>query len=163
VIRVEREIDVARSASEVYDRLIDIEQLPRWQPAVSEAALESPPPIAVGSRIRIVADVGGQRTVAAGTITELDRPSRIGLVAKAGSADVSGSVRITPAGADACRVRVGTTINLGGMLRFVEGVARSRIEAEAPSAAAAVKAWLESDAVPAAASANADDGQTTGR
>jgi carbon monoxide dehydrogenase subunit G len=163
VIRVEREIDVARSASEVFERLIDIEQLPRWQPAVSEAALESPPPIAVGSRIRIVANVAGQRTVATGTISELDQPTRIGLVAKAGSADVAGSVGITPTGADACRVRVATTIKLGGMLRFVEGVARSRIEAEAPSAAAAVKAWLESDEVPAATSSAADDGQTTAR
>jgi hypothetical protein len=32
------------------------------------------------------------------------------------------------------------------MLRFVEGIARSRIEAEAPAAAAAAKAWLESGA-----------------
>ena len=31
------------------------------------------------------------------------------------------------------------------MLRFVEGVARSRIEAEAPAVAASVKAWLEAD------------------
>ena len=34
----------------------------RWQPAIVEAALESPPPLDAGSRIRIVADVAGQRT-----------------------------------------------------------------------------------------------------
>jgi hypothetical protein len=31
------------------------------------------------------------------------------------------------------------------MLRFVEGMARARIEAEAPEAAAAIKRWLEAD------------------
>ena len=40
MIRVEREIEVERSASEVFDRLIRIEDLPRWQPAISEAIKE---------------------------------------------------------------------------------------------------------------------------
>ena len=43
------------------------------------------------------------------------------------------------------KVGIVTAIKLGGMLRFVEGVARSRIEAEAPAVAASVKAWLEAD------------------
>jgi polyketide cyclase/dehydrase/lipid transport protein len=145
VIRVERAIDVERSASEVFDRLVRIEDLPRWQPAISEAAVESPLPLRPGSRIRLVADVAGQRVVAIGTITELARPSRIGLVAKAGSADVQGGVTITPTGDATCRVALVTGIKLGGMLRFVEGVARSRIEAEAPAVAASVKQWLEAD------------------
>jgi Polyketide cyclase / dehydrase and lipid transport len=145
VIRVEREIEVERSASEVFDRLIRIEDLPRWQPSIVEARVESPPPLAVGSRIRIVADAGGKRTVAIGTVTELERPARIGLTAQAGSADLAAAVSIGPTGAGSCRVAVATTIRLGGFLRFVEGMARSRIEAEAPAAAAAAKAWLEAD------------------
>jgi uncharacterized membrane protein len=143
VIRVEREIEVERSASEVFDRLIRIEDLPRWQPAISEASLETPPPLRAGSRIRLVADVAGQRVVASGTVTALDRPSRIGISAKAGSTDVEGVVTISPLGDDRCRVGIVTAIKLGGMLRFVEGVARSKIEAEAPGVAASVKAWLE--------------------
>jgi carbon monoxide dehydrogenase subunit G len=148
VIRVERAIDVERSASEVFDRLTRIEDLPRWQPVISEAAVESPPPLQPGSRIRLVANVAGQRIVAAGTITELERPSRIGLVAKAGSTDVEGSVTITPRGEGACRVALVTGIRLGGMLRFAEGMVRSRIEAEAPAVAASVKRWLEADDPP---------------
>ena len=153
MIRVEREIEVERSASEVFDRLIRIEDLPLWQPAVVEARVESPPPLAVGSRIRIVADTGGRRTVARGTVTELERPTRIGLSAKAGSADIAATVSISPTGGASCHVTVATTIHLGGFLRFVEGMARGRIEAEAPAAAAAVKAWLEADENAAATAA----------
>ena len=145
MIRVEREIEVERSASEVFDRLVRIEDLPRWQPEITEAAIESPPPLRPGSRLRLVAHVAGQRVVANGTVTELDRPTRIGLAAKAGSADVEGAVSITPTGETSCRVALVTAIRLGGMLRFVEGVARSRIESEAPAVAASVKRWLESD------------------
>lgn len=162
MIRVEREIEVERSASEVFDRLVRIEDLPRWQPEISEAAIESPPPLRTGSRIRLVAHVAGQRVVATGTVTELARPDRIGIAAKAGSADVEGAVTITPTSVGTCRVALVTAIRLGGMLRFVEGMARSRIEAEAPAVAASVKRWLESEGtVPPGAASGAPDASET--
>ena len=145
MIRVERAIEIERSASEVFDRLTRIEDLPQWQPAILEAALESPPPIAAGSRIRLVADVAGQRTVAHGTVTRLERPGRLALDATAGPAVVRAVVTITPTGDASCRVGLVSTVQLGGLLRFVEGVARSRIEAGAPEMAASVKRWLETD------------------
>ena len=161
MIRVEREIEVERSASEVFDRLVRIEELPRWQPGISEATLETPPPLQAGSRIRLVADVAGQRVVANGTVTSLDRPSRIAITATAGSTGVEGVVTISPIGAERSRVGIVTAIKLGGMLRFVEGVARSRIEAEAPAVAASVKAWLEADEPLAVG--GADAGETNPR
>lgn len=146
MIQVDREIEVNRPAAEVFDRLTRIDDLPRWQPAIVEAALTSPPPIGVGSKIRVVAVVGGQRTEAIGTVTEFVRPELIGLEASAGPADVTARVVVTPLAATSCKVAFSTVIRLGGMLRFVEGMARARIEAEAPAAAAAVKEWLESEA-----------------
>lgn len=146
MIRVDREIDVDRSAAEVFERLTRIEDLPRWQPAIVEATLTSPGPIDIGSKVRVVAVAGGQRTEAEGVVTEFVRPEAIGLTAKAGPADVTARVVVTPITEASCRIALGTTIVLGGMLRFVEGMARSRIEAEAPAAAAAVKEWLESEA-----------------
>ena len=74
-----------------------------------------------------------------------------------GGADLQGKVTIIPTGDASCRVALATTVRLGGLLRFVEGVARSRIEAGAPAMAASVKAWLERDPPVDAA---ADDGQT---
>ena len=145
MIRIEREIDVDRPAAEVFERLTTIEDLPRWQPAIVEARLTSPGPIGTDSTAHIVAEAAGQRTDADGTITEFVRPERIGLTAKAGPADITARVVITPLTDSSCRVAFATTIKLGGMLRFVEGMARSRIEAEAPAAAAAVKEWLESE------------------
>jgi hypothetical protein len=145
VIRVDREIVVARPADTVFERLIRIDDLPRWQPAIVEAVLTSAGPIAVGSSIRIVVAAAGQRQEALGTVTEFDRPRLIALQATAGPADISARVEVTPVSEASCRVSIGTRIVLGGMLRFVEGMARSRIEAEAPAAAAAAKEWLESD------------------
>ena len=145
MIRVEREIDVARPADEVFERLTRIEDLPRWQPAIVEARLTSPGPIGAGSALRIVAVAGGKRTEATGTVTEFSRPELIALSAKAGPADITARVKVTALTESSSRVAVRTTIALGGMLRFVEGMARSRIEAEAPAAAAAVKEWLESE------------------
>ena len=145
MIRVDREFDIARPAEAVFERLVRIEDLPRWQPAIVEAALTSPGPIAVGSTARIVVATAGQRTEALGTVTEFERPSLIALRATAGPAEITARVGVVPLTAGSCRVSIGTTITLGGMLRFVEGMARSRVEAEAPAAAAAAKEWLESD------------------
>jgi uncharacterized protein YndB with AHSA1/START domain len=146
VIRVDREIEVARPAAEVFDRLTQIENLPRWQPAIVEAALTSTGPMGAGSTVRVVAEAGGQRTEATGTVTEFSRPEVIALSASTGPADMTARVVITALTPMSCRLALETTIKLGGMLRFVEGMARSRIEAEAPAAAAAVKEWLESEA-----------------
>ena len=143
MIQVDHEIEVARPAELVFERLVRIEDLPRWQPAIVEAVLTSPPPIGAGSTARIAVDAG-QRTEAVATITEFDRPRLIALQATAGPAEVTARVQIAPLTEGSCRISISTTIVLGGMLRFVEGIARSRIEAEAPAAAAAAKEWLES-------------------
>jgi uncharacterized protein YndB with AHSA1/START domain len=145
VIRVDREIEVARPADAVFERLIRIEDLPRWQPAIVEAALTSPAPIGAGSTARIVVATAGQRAEALGTVTEFERPRLIVLTATTGPAEITARVEVVPLTTESCRVSIGTTVALGGMLRFAEGMARSRIEAEAPAAAAAAKEWLESD------------------
>jgi hypothetical protein len=145
VIQVDREIEVARPAEATFERLVRIEDLPRWQPAIVEAALTSPAPIGVGSTARIVVVAAGQRTEALGTVIEFDRPHMIALDATAGPAAVRARVVVTPLTEASCRVAIATTITLGGMLRFVEGMARSRIEAEAPAAVAAAREWLESE------------------
>lgn len=144
MIRVDREIEVGRPAAEVFERLTKVEDLPRWQPAITEAALTSAGPIAVGSTLRLVVSAGGQRTEATGTVVAFDRPKLIAIDATAGPATVRARVAVTEIDPASSRVAVGTEIELGGMLRFVEGMVRSRIEAEAPAAAQAVKGWLES-------------------
>jgi polyketide cyclase/dehydrase/lipid transport protein len=145
VIQDDREIDVDQPAEVVFERLVRIENLPHWQPAIVEAALTSPEPIGVGSTARIVVAAAGQRTEAVATVTEFERPRLIALRATASSAEITARVEVVPSSAASCRVSINTTITLGGMLRFVEGMARSRIEAEAPIAATAAKKWLEAE------------------
>ena len=145
MIRVEREIEVDRSAEEVFARLTRIEDLPNWQPAIREAAITSPGPLGQGSTIRLVVDAAGQPTEARGRVVDYGPPERIALEATAGPADLIAAVRVTPIEANRSRVWLGTDIKLGGLLRFAEGMVRGRIESEAPQAAAQIKAWLESD------------------
>ena len=145
MIRIEREIIVECPAGEVFDRLVRIEDLPRWQPAIVDAAITSPEPVGVGSTIRLVLNAAGKRTEATGRVTEFEEGERLGLEATAGPATVNARVHITPVTESSSRVAVATEIALGGMLRFVEGIARSRIEGEAPAAALALKEWLESE------------------
>jgi uncharacterized protein YndB with AHSA1/START domain len=149
VIRVDREIDVDRPATEVFDRLTRIDELPRWQPSIVEAVVTSPGPIGVGSTFRIVVDVGGKRTEAEGTVVDFERPSRLGLTASAGPAEITARAAVSPLSETASRVALSTEIVLGGMLRFIEGMARGRIEVEIPAAADALKEWLEAEDVSA--------------
>jgi uncharacterized protein YndB with AHSA1/START domain len=145
VIRVEREIEVERSAEEVFARLTRIEDLPNWQPAIREAAITSPGPLGAGSTIRLVVDAAGRLTEAHGRVVDYGPPERIALEATAGPAELIAAVRVTPIEEGRCLVWLGTDIKLGGLLRFAEGMVRGRIESEAPEAAAQIKAWLESD------------------
>jgi carbon monoxide dehydrogenase subunit G len=145
VIRLDRRIDVERPANEVFERLTRIEELPRWQPAIVEAAVTSPGELRTGSTIRLVVDAGGRRTEALGRVTDLDSPERLAIEATAGPAALAALLTVEAAGEDRSVVGLQAEIRLGGMLRFVEGMVRGRIEAEAPEASASIKRWLESD------------------
>jgi uncharacterized protein YndB with AHSA1/START domain len=145
VIRLERRIEVDRPATEVFERLTRIEDIPRWQPAVVEAAVTSPGELAIGSTLRIVVDTPGRPTEAIGRLVDFDPPERIALEVAAGSTTVRADVTVLPIDSSSSAVEFRTEVALGGMLRFVEGMARARIEAEAPEAAAAIKRWLEAD------------------
>ena len=145
MIRLDRRIDVDRPANEVFERLTRIEELPRWQPAIVEAAVTSPGELTTGSTIRLVVDAGGRRTEALGRVTELERPERLAIEATAGPAALVALLTVEAAGEDRSVVGLQAEIRLGGMLRFVEGMVRGRIEAEAPEASASIKRWLESD------------------
>ena len=145
MIRLDRRIEVDRPANEVFERLTRIEELPRWQPAIVEAAVTSPGPLTRGSTIRLVVDAGGRRTEALGRVTELDRPERLAIEATAGPAGLATLLTVEAVGEDRSLVSLEAEIRLGGMLRFVEGLVRGRIEAEAPEAAVSIKRWLESE------------------
>jgi carbon monoxide dehydrogenase subunit G len=145
LIRLDRQIDVDRPATEVFDRLTHIEDLPRWQPAILEAAITSPGELSTGSTLRLVVDTAGRATEAIGRVIELSRPERLAIEATAGPAAVVAHVAVEPLSETTSRIGLQTEIRLGGMLRFVEGMVRGRIEAEAPEAEASIKRWLESD------------------
>lgn len=142
MIRIERDVAVDRPPEVVFDYLADVRRFPRWQPAIERAEQVTPGPLAVGSRVRLVVRGPTGPTEVLGEVAALDRPGRLDVRSLGGPADVEARCTIVPEGRGS-RVRLAATIELKGMLRFVEGAARGMIERQLPSALAELARQIE--------------------
>jgi uncharacterized protein YndB with AHSA1/START domain len=77
VVRIDFTIDVARSARDVFDRLVDLERLPEWQSTAVES--RSNEPLAEGVRIFECRRAMGREIHSELEVTEFDPPHRLTL------------------------------------------------------------------------------------
>ena len=145
MIRIDREIVVARPPDAVFDYLADVERFPQWQPAIERAEQLTPGPLAAGTQLRLVVRGPTGPTEVLGEVVTVDRPSLLAVHTLGGPAAVEASCTLTPEG-DGTRVAFGATIELKGLLRFAEGAARGMIERELPKALADLVRRIESEA-----------------
>jgi uncharacterized protein YndB with AHSA1/START domain len=145
MIRIDREIVVARPPDVVFDYLADVARFPQWQPAIERAEQITPGPLAVGTQLRLVVRGPTGPTEVLGEIVAIDRPSLIAIRTLSGPAAVE--ARCTLAGeGDGTRAAFSASIELKGLLRFAEGAARGMIERELPRALADLARRIESEA-----------------
>lgn len=145
MIKIDREIDVARPPEVVFDYLADVARFPEWQPAIERAEQLTPGPLAQGTRLRLVIRAPTGPTEVTGEVVALERPSMLAVRTLTGPAGVDARCTLSPAGAGT-RVAFGATVELKGMLRFVEGAARGMIEKELPRTLADLARRIESEA-----------------
>jgi carbon monoxide dehydrogenase subunit G len=145
MIRIERDVAVGRPPEVVFDYLADVQRFPQWQPAIEKAEQVTPGPLAAGSRVRLVVRGPTGPTEVLGEISALDRPTLIAVRSLGGPADVQARCGIAPDGGGS-RISLTATIELNGMLRFVEGAARGMIERQLPSALAELARQIEAEA-----------------
>ena len=144
MIRIDREIVVARPPEVVFDYLADLERLPQWQPAVERAESLTAGPLRPGGRVRLVLRGPTGPVEVLGEVVTVERPSVLAVRTSSGPAAVEAGCALTPDG-DGTRVRVSASIALKGVLRFAEGVARGRIERDLPAALADLARRIESE------------------
>ena len=77
MVRIELTIDVARSAAEVFERLIDLDRLPDWQASAVES--HSDEPLAAGVRIFECRRVMGKEIHNELEVTAFEPPNRLTL------------------------------------------------------------------------------------
>jgi len=92
-MRVTTTTRIACPPENVFDMLADLRNDTQWNSRVSRAELQSPEPIALGSRFAVVN--GG--TAYEVTITGYDRPSRL-VYEASGNPDLTIACTLTPAG-----------------------------------------------------------------
>ena len=131
MIRIDRDIVIARPPEVVFDYLADVERFPQWQPAIERAERVTPGPLEPGSRVRLVVRAPTGPTELLGVVDALERPSLLGVRSQGGPVEVTARCTIVPEGAGS-RLRLTASIDLKGMLRFVEGAARGMIDRQLP-------------------------------
>lgn len=144
MIKIDREIVVSRPPEAVFDYLADVERFPQWQPAIERAEQLTPGPLAVGSGLRLIIRAPTGPTEVTGEIVAFDRPTLLAVRTLTGPAGVDARCTLSPSG-DGTVVGFSATIELKGMLRFVEGAARGMIERELPKTLADLARRIESE------------------
>lgn len=71
MITLQETIEINRPVKEVYDYVVNVENAPKWQPAVIEVKRLTDGPIRVGTKFSEVAKMMGRRINATCEITEL--------------------------------------------------------------------------------------------
>ena len=72
------ETHINRSPDLVFAFMMDFSRAPRWRNLVAKIELASPPPLAVGSQLRVTMDVNGRQRQAISDVWAYDPPHRFG-------------------------------------------------------------------------------------
>lgn len=137
-------IDIARSPADVFAFLTDPARRSEWDRSVVSETLVSPPPVAVGSRIRTRMRVMGRELEFEWRVRAFDAPTTMAAESDSGTMPTRMSFDFSQAG-DGCRVRASIEAEPTGMLRFVEPMVAEVARSTLAEGLARAKAILERD------------------
>ena len=147
MIEIDREVVIACQPGVVFDYLADVENYPRWQPAIERAEQVTPGTPGLGTRVRLVLRGPTGPTEVVGEIVAFDRPAVLAIHSLAGPAriDAHCALAADDTAGVGTRLRLTASIELKGFLRFAEGHARALINRELPAALADLVSRIESE------------------
>lgn len=97
MIRVEKQIDVARPPAQVFAFLDDIQQTPKWLQRCTHIEQTTPGPKAVGTRLRYSYQDQGRSGTMEGVVSEYEKDRRLAMAFTDPMMDVRVGFRVEPA------------------------------------------------------------------
>ncbi len=142
-MRVDGQIDIDRSAADVFAFVSDQMNAPAWQKGLVEVKRLTDGPIGVGTRHTFVRTVAGRKMAADNEYYEYLPDRRVAFKIISGSMPGGGSYDVEPLSPH--RTRIGTSVELypTGLARLTEPLMSRTIRKEVDGNLAALKELLE--------------------
>ena len=114
------DVDIARPPHEVFSAVTDLDQLPKWQPAVVGVEPLQDGPLRAGSRIKETREVRGKRLEQVVEIAKHDPGREFGLRIVEGPLPVHGDLTFTPTEDGGTRLHMHAFGQAGGAMRLLQ-------------------------------------------
>jgi uncharacterized protein YndB with AHSA1/START domain len=144
MITIKDSIEINRTPQHVYSYVVDLENVPRWQPAVIEVKRLTEGPTRVGSQFREVARMMGRKISTTCVIKQLDPGKTIAFGATSDGPleyDTTYTLEATPTGT---RLNINGSFRTKGMWRLLEPIIRASVRRESRGELATMKQVIES-------------------
>ena len=144
MVTLRNTLEVRRPVSAVYDFLVNLENVPKWQPAVIETKRVTEGPIRVGTQFREVAKLMGRRVEGLCEITQLEPGKTIAFHGTPhGPFSYEATYTLESLG-DATRISIVGHFRFKGLWRLLQPLARVMLSMESAQELAAMKVAIES-------------------
>ena len=143
MIDIDHSVTIDRPLEEVWDFVSDPANNPQWQSGVTQSDQSPTGPVGVGTRVRIVRRIMGQRTEMVFETTEFKPYEKFAFKSLSGPLEVSGSLAVaaTDAGTE---VTYSGTGKAAGVLGLGETIIAGLVNRQISDDLKALKALLES-------------------
>ena len=143
MITLQNTVDVNVPVERAFDFVVNLENVPKWQPAVIETKRLTEGPTRVGSQFREVAKMMGRKVETVCTITSLEPASRVAF-----KGDSTGPFSYTTnyvfeARASGTRIVIDGAFEFRGWWRLLEPLVRGELRKESAGELVAMKAAME--------------------
>ena len=143
MITLQESIEINRSVKEVYDYIVNVENAPKWQPAVIEVKRLTEGPIRVGTQFKEVAKMMGRQFNTICEITELEVERRFAFKGtSSGPFDYEALYTLEPTG-NATRLNIVGKMRAKGLWKFLEPIFKAEVKKESRQEVLRMKSVIE--------------------
>ena len=143
MLKLSETLHVDRTPAEVFDFIVNMENVPKWQPAVTRVTRLTDGPVRVGSQFREQARLAGRTIETTCEITTLESAKRFAFRASStGPFTYESQYELAPAGAGT-HLQIEGRFHFRGWWRLVEPLLAMEVRKESRQELAQMKAAIE--------------------
>jgi uncharacterized membrane protein len=143
MITLQESIEIDRPVKEVYEYIVNVENAPKWQPAVIEVKRLTEGPIRVGTQFSEVAKMMGMRVNTICAITELEVDKKFGFKGSStGPLEYEALYTLEPSGS-ATRLNIVGKMRAKGFWKLLEPIFKGEVKKESRQELLTMKRMIE--------------------